>query len=104
MDLLNFEISHLATVKMLVSTFVAVLFLQSGFDKVFNYQGNLAYFKDYFKNSPLKNTVGMLMPTITILETGAGIFSGVGVLMILFKDNDTIGFWGLIIAAFAIVY
>jgi hypothetical protein len=103
MDLLSLEISHLATIKLLVSTLVAILFLQSGFDKVLNYKGNLAYFQDYFKNSPLKNTVGLLMPTITLLEVAAGLLSGLGVLMILLKDNDLIGFWGLVVAAVSMV-
>jgi hypothetical protein len=103
MDLLSLEISHIATIKLLVSALVAILFLQSGFDKVLNYKGNLSYFQDYFKNSPLKNTVGLLMPTITLLEVAAGVLSAVGIFMILAKDNDLIGFWGLVVASFAIL-
>lgn len=58
-----------------VTAFFAILFLQSGLDKVLDYQGNLAYFRSHFKNSPLARTVGLLMPSITILEVSTGLVS-----------------------------
>ena len=70
-------------VKMLVPAFMSILFLQSGLDKVFNYKGNLDYFTDHFKNSPLSKTVGLLMPTITFLEVSAGISSAIGTVSLL---------------------
>lgn len=103
MELLNNEMLHFSIIKLLVSTLVAILFLQSGFDKVLNYKGNLSYFQDYFKNSPLKTTVGLLLPTLTVLEVAAGILSALGVIMIVFANNFQIGFWGLVLAAFDII-
>jgi|GEM_PF-3839121 len=52
---------------------VSLLFLiavlgQSGLDKALNYRGNLAYFKDQFKNSPLAATTGLLLPFVTLME------------------------------------
>lgn len=58
-----------------VCAFFAILFLQSGLDKLFNYQGNLDYFRDHFKNSPLAKWSGVLLPTITLLEMSAGAVS-----------------------------
>lgn len=58
-----------------ITAFFAILFLQSGLDKVLNYKGNLAYFRDQFKNSPLSGSVSLLLPTITLLETLTGIVS-----------------------------
>jgi uncharacterized membrane protein YphA (DoxX/SURF4 family) len=103
MDILNIEMLHFTIIKILVSTLIAILFLQSGFDKVLNYKGNLSYFQDYFKNSPLKSTVSLLLPTITILEVAAGLLSALGVFMILFTTNFQWGFWGLVLAAFDII-
>jgi uncharacterized membrane protein YphA (DoxX/SURF4 family) len=89
-------------VKMLVPAFVAILFLQSGLDKVFNYKGNLYYFTDHFKNSPLSNFVPIMMPVITVLEVLAGILCAIGVFSLL-MGNKLIAFWGLIIAAIALL-
>ncbi len=58
-----------------VTAFLAILFLQSGLDKVVDYRGNLDYFRSHFKNSPLAGSVGLLMPTITLLETATGVVS-----------------------------
>ncbi|MBL7808620.1 MAG: DoxX family protein [Saprospiraceae bacterium] len=59
-----------------ITGFFAVLFLQSGLDKVLDYQGNLTYFRDHFKGSPLAGSVGILMFMITFLEVITGLVSG----------------------------
>lgn len=81
MELLGFPI--LLLVKLLFAAFNGILFTQSGLDKVFHYQGNLDYFKDHFKKSPLASTVGLLMPVITLLETSAGLISLAGLVLLL---------------------
>ena len=75
--------SSFVFVKMLIPIFMAILFLQSGLDKVLNYKSTVAYFTDHFKNSPLSKTVGLLMPTITFLEVSAGISSAIGTVSLL---------------------
>jgi hypothetical protein len=85
-------------VKMLVPAFMSILFLQSGLDKMFNYAGNLAYFTDHFKNSPLSKTVKILTPTITFLELVAGFLCAIGTVSVA-MDNTKWAFWGLFTAA-----
>jgi hypothetical protein len=70
---------------------MAILFLQSGFDKVLNYQGNQAYLNDYFKNSILAKTVGVLMPVITLLEVAAGVLCAIGTLLMFLRFDVTLG-------------
>ena len=41
------------SLQLLVLTFLAILFLQSGLDKVFNYKDNYEYFKSHFSKSAL---------------------------------------------------
>ena len=79
MTLLGFPI--LLLVKLLFAAFNGILFTQSGLDKVFHYQGNLDYFKDHFKKSPLASSIGLLMPVITLLETSAGLISLAGLVL-----------------------
>ncbi len=67
--------------------FLAILFLQSGLDKIFDYQGNLTWIRGHFEKSPLYRISGLLVLLITVLETAAGIFSAIG-LVILWIDGS----------------
>jgi uncharacterized membrane protein YphA (DoxX/SURF4 family) len=69
--------------QLMATAFTAILFLQSGLDKVLNYKGNEAYLKSVFQNSPLRNTVGLLMPFITLLEVSSGLLSLLGLFFLL---------------------
>jgi DoxX len=93
-----FPTSH-TLVKALVPAFMAILFLQSGLNKVFNYQGNLSYITDYFKNTPLSKTTGLLFPTITILEVAAGVLSALGGIMLFVDGSEVVAYWGLVVSA-----
>ncbi len=93
-----FPTSH-TLVKALVPAFMAILFLQSGLNKVFNYQGNLAYITDFFKNTPLSKMSGLLFPTITILEVAAGVLSAFGGIMLLVDGSEILAYWGLVLSA-----
>ncbi len=87
--------------------FMAILFSQSGFDKVLNYQGNKAYLTDFFKNSILAKWVGLLMPIITLLEVAAGFFCTLGaIFLILHFDAElaqTIAQIGMTLSAISIL-
>ena len=85
--------------QLLVSAFLAVLFLQSGLDKVFDRAGNRAYLDEHFARSPLARTVGPMFVTVTILEVTAGLLSGLGFLQILFFRSSALAFLGALIAA-----
>ncbi|MEO9484305.1 MAG: DoxX family membrane protein [Ekhidna sp.] len=82
---------------------LAILFLQSGLDKVFNYKGNKEWLTGHFAKSPLRNTVGLLMPLITLLELAAGILSAVGVVIILVDGDATVGLIGAQLSALSIL-
>ena len=91
------------SLQILSLAFLAILFLQSGLDKVFNYKGNKEWLTSHFAKSPLKNTVGLLMPVITILEVAAGLFSLVGIGFLLLKGNTHIGLIGAQLSAISIL-
>ncbi|RMG83941.1 MAG: DoxX family membrane protein [Bacteroidetes bacterium] len=87
----------------LVLAFLAILFLQSGLDKVFNYRGNLEWLTGHFAKSPLKNTVGLLLPVITVLEVGAGALSAIGLGDFMISGDPAVGLWGARLAALAVL-
>ena len=74
--------------RMIAAAFLAILFLQSGIDKIVDWKGNLSWLKDHFKNSPLKNMVPANLGIITFLELLTGIVSGIGLVMLI-VDGST---------------
>ncbi|MER3412667.1 MAG: DoxX family protein [Armatimonadota bacterium] len=70
--------------------FFAVLFLQSGLDKVFDWKGNFQYHKEHFASSPLAPLVPVLLPILTVMEVGTGALSAVAAVQFLLGDaRDT---------------
>jgi hypothetical protein len=85
------------------SAFLAILFLQSGIDKVVDRRGNLEWLKGHFAKSPLAGVVPALVTTITILEVAAGALSAIGCLVIIVLRDSTFAFYGAVISAIAIL-
>lgn len=77
------------------SIFFSILFLQSSFDKIINWNGNLSWLKEYFAKTPLKNIVTMLLAITILLELVAGILSGIGAILIPTIENIEIAQWGI---------
>jgi uncharacterized membrane protein YphA (DoxX/SURF4 family) len=59
------------------AAFLAILFLQSGIDKIIDRRGNLEWLKGHFAKSPLAGVVPALLTVITILELTAGLLSAI---------------------------
>ncbi|MBP6811843.1 MAG: DoxX family protein [Saprospiraceae bacterium] len=72
-----------------ITAFFAILFLQSGLDKLLDYRGNLDYLSEHFKNSPLSGSVRLLLPTITVLEVLTGLVSAWAFLQVLLTGQST---------------
>jgi diacylglycerol kinase len=85
------------------SGFLAILFLQSGIDKIIDRRGNLEWLKGHFAKSPLAGVVPALVTAITILELAAGLLSGVGCLALIVLRDSTVAFYGAVISALAII-
>ena len=90
-------------VQVLVSAFLAILFLQSGIDKIIDRQGNLQWLSGHFAKSPLAGMVPIMFGVLTIIEVAAGTLSGIGFLALLVAHNSTIAFYGAIVSAIAIL-
>ena len=85
-----------------VSAFLAILFVQSGVDKIVDRRGNLEWLSGHFSKSPLAGMVPALLIAVTILELAAGALSAVGCLLIIFLKDSAIAFYGAILSAAAV--
>jgi hypothetical protein len=86
----------------LVSAFLAILFLQSGIDKVVDRRGNLEWLKGHFAKSPLAGLVPLMLSVLTLFELAAGGLSAVGCVLILVLRGSTLAFYGAVIAAISL--
>ena len=89
--------------QLLISGFFAVLFLQSGIDKVIDRRGNLEWLTGHFAKSPLAGTVPLLLGMITLMELAAGALSAVGLVMVALRHDPAIGFYGVVVSGFALL-
>jgi uncharacterized membrane protein YphA (DoxX/SURF4 family) len=89
--------------QILLSLFLAILFLQSGIDKIVDRRGNLEFLKGHFAKSPLAGVVPLMVTAITILEVAAGGLSAIGCAMIIFARDSAIAFYGAVVSAIGII-
>jgi hypothetical protein len=85
------------------SAFLAILFLQSGIDKIIDHRGNLDWLKGHFSKSPLGGVVPILLTAITILEVAAGALSAIGCIMLIVSRETTVAFYGAVLSAVVII-
>jgi uncharacterized membrane protein YkgB len=85
------------------SAFLAILFLQSGTDKIIDHRGNLEWLKEHFAKSPLAGVVHVLLMAITLLELLAGALSAIGCLMLIVSRETTLAFYGAVASAVALM-
>jgi uncharacterized membrane protein YphA (DoxX/SURF4 family) len=88
--------------RMAFAAMVAILFLQSGLDKAFNWKGNLDWLTGHFAKSSLKGMVPLLLPVITAVELSAGSCAAIGLVQVALHGDITLGAWGCTLGALAI--
>lgn len=100
---MNFEEIGRNLPALLAALMVAVLFVQSGLDKIFDWSGNLGWLTGHFSKTPLASFVPVLLATITVMELAAGTLAAVGIIYFLITSSTVLIFWAGVIAAFALL-
>ena len=83
---------------LLCGAFFAVLFLQSGLDKVLDWKGNRDYIGGYLAKTPLGRFPRLMLFSITVLEVTAGVLSAAGCLSVLVMHQSFLAFLGATVA------
>ena len=89
--------------QILASAFLAILFLQSGIDKILDRRGNFEWLKGHFGKTPFAGIVPLLLISITIIEAAAGVLSAVGCVFVILARDSTVAFCGAAISAVAVL-
>jgi len=103
MPALNRFVEAIYLMQIFSAAFLAILFLQSGVDKIVDRSGNFEWLKGHFAKSPLAGIVPALLICITILEVAAGALSAVGCVFIILSRDSTVAFYGAAISAVAVI-
>ena len=82
---------------------VAVLFIQSGLDKVFDWQGNLGWLSGHFSKTFLAPMVPALLATITVMEMASGFLAAAGVIYFLAAGSLNVIFYSSIAGALSLL-
>lgn len=88
---------------LLCAAMVAILFIQSGLDKVFDWKGNIEWLTGHFKETFLSGFVPMMVGTITVLELLTGFLSVVGIIYFLISGSLILIFWTAFIGTTSII-
>lgn len=84
--------------QLICSLFLAILFIQSGFNKVFRWDENWSWLVDHFKGSYLEKPVTPLLVIVTVFEVAAGVFSAIGLITLLLTGDIKFAYIGSILA------
>lgn len=84
------------TTEIFLLVFMIITFLQSGIDKIIDWNGNLGWLKGHFDKTPLRNMVPLLLGIVLLVEMVAGILCTIGVFQLLISGQTEIAFYGAI--------
>jgi len=88
---------------LLAALFLAILFIQSGLDKVFDWKGNLEWLTGHFSKTFLSRFVWIMLAKLTVLELATGMLSGVGVIYFLITGSTIVIFWAGVLGALTVI-
>jgi hypothetical protein len=103
MAMLETLLAPTASAQFLTLVLLAILFLQSGIDKILDFKGNLAWLKGHFAKSPLAGQVAPMLGVITLTETAAGALAAVGAVMLAIDGSKSLGLYAAQLCALNIV-
>ena len=84
--------------------FFAITFIQSGYDKIMDWSGNIAWLKGHFANTPIKNQVPQSLLMILVLEIFSGAFSIIGIIELMVNEGTTFAILAAILSSITLLF
>jgi uncharacterized membrane protein YphA (DoxX/SURF4 family) len=88
---------------LLLLAFLAITFLQSGYDKITDWNGNVSWLKGHFSQTFLKNQVPAALLTVLALEIVAGVLSIMGIAEIITSGRTIIGDYACMVSCITLL-
>lgn len=87
----------------LILLFTAITFLQSGFDKMTDWKGNLSWLTGHFKDTFMGRMVPLLLGTVLVIEIISGFLALAGIFTLALNNDPTLAAWALVLAALTLL-
>lgn len=100
---MSFEILAKNLPALFSALLVAILFIQSGLDKVFDWKGNLEWLTGHFSKTFLAKTVPPMLATVTVMELATGFLSAFGLVYFLATGSLQLIFYASVLGAASVV-
>lgn len=78
------------------SAMLAIVFIQSGLDKVFDWSGNVAWLTDHFSETFFAGQLPLLVGVLTAFELASGVGVAVGAAILLATGAKTVALYALL--------
>ncbi|WP_026709828.1 hypothetical protein [Flavobacterium filum] len=88
----------------LILLLLTLTFLQSGYDKLFYWKDNLAWLKEHFSKTLLKNVVPQALGFILVLELFTSILAIAGMVQLLYNGNREYGFYAAVMSCITLLF
>ena len=91
---------------LLVLAFLAITFLQSGYDKIKDWKGNVEWLNGHFSHTVLAKQVPLALGTILLLEIVSGVLCVSGIIQNIMQDGVIrgLGFYGAILSCITLLF
>lgn len=89
--------------EIILLAFLIITFLQSGFDKIFDWKGNVGWLKEHFSKTFMANMVPINVAIILITEMIAGALCVMGIYQLIANDDKTLGLYGAILSCIVLL-
>jgi len=86
-----------------VLLFLALTFVQSGYDKLFHWKDNLDWLKVHFEKTPLKNAVPFALFHVLVMELISSVLCVVGCVELFVNNGRTFGFYGAVFSCITLL-
>jgi len=87
---------------LIAALFIAILFIQSGLDKVFDWKGNVEWLTGHFSKTFLAPFTVIMVAKITVLELLTGFAAAVGIVYFFVAGSTIVVFYSSVLAALTI--
>ena len=87
----------------LVLVMLAITFIQSGYDKVMDWKGNVAWLKEHFAQTNFKNHVPLALFHILVMELISGVLCVVGCIQLLVSNGRSFGLYGGVFSCITLI-
>ena len=94
-------LDHITEIILLL--FLAITFLQSGLDKLLDWEGNITWLKQHFSKTFMRNMVEINVAIILIIESLSGILALLGVYQLAVNGHSTMGGYAAILSAITLL-